>query len=246
MTQENKQHSVQAEERTTRSESVNPSFWRSLFGKRWTSPALYLASAALFIGLMYAGAQQLFPFLGQEHKPTAQGEPVPSLPPAAVPTQSVPWVWPVGEDGQAVNVTMNFFNDSKDKAAQAASLLEYNDTFYTQNGIVMGLKNDKPFTVVAAASGKVTRVEDNPLLGKAVEITHDNGYITYYASLARVDVKEGDAVLQGQPLGLSGNNKLEAGQKNHLHFEVKKDGQNVDPLSVLPARHEAAQSQSQP
>jgi stage II sporulation protein Q len=245
MTQE-KNQKQNHEGQTSRSEN-KPSFWRTYFAKRWTYPVIYLGSAALIIGLMYAKSQDAFPFSKSHNEtpnPTAQGGT--ALPTPAAPVNAPQWVWPVGEDGQDVNVTMNFFDDSKDKAAQAASLLKFNDTFYTQNGIVMGLKNDKTFTVVAAASGKVTRVEDNPLLGKAVEITHDNGYVTYYASLSTVDVKEGDAILQGQPLGKSGNNKLEASQKNHLHFEVKKDGKNVDPISVLPMRGDAAQTQAAP
>ncbi|GIM45683.1 hypothetical protein DNHGIG_12320 [Collibacillus ludicampi] len=243
MTQEKNQNQSNHEGLTPRSET-KPSVWRAFFAKRWMYPVVYLGSAALIIGLMYAKSQDAFPFSKSQtdmpnHLSQGDNTTVPSAP-----VNAPQWVWPVGEDGQSANVTMNFFDDTKDKAAQAASLLKFNDTFYTQNGIVMGLKNDKPFTVVAAASGKVTSVEDNPLLGKAVEITHDNGYVTYYASLAEVDVKEGDAVLQGQPIGKSGNNKLEASQKNHLHFEVKKDGKNVDPMTVLPMRGDAAQTQS--
>jgi stage II sporulation protein Q len=49
-------------------------------------------------------------------------------------------------------------------------------------------------------------------------------------------VTKGMNVLKGQPIAKSGNNRFEKAEKNHLHFEVRKDGKAVNPNSVLPKR----------
>ncbi|WP_200758059.1 M23 family metallopeptidase [Effusibacillus dendaii] len=213
-----------------------PGFWKTLFAKRWTFPALYLGAAAVIIGIVVAGTQ----YKHQEGAtPAPQGN-VLTDPSAGTDTQPVTagqnLIWPMAADGTDAQVTMSFYDDSKDEKTKANSIVRFDNNFYTQNGVVIGRKDDKPFSVVAAASGTVTRVENDPLMGQVVEIAHDNGYVTYYASLQNVQVKQGDKVVQSQPIGQSGNNKLEADQKNHLHFEVKKDSKYINPQSVLPPR----------
>lgn len=220
-----------------------PGFWKTLFAKRWTFPALYLGAAALIIGFVVAETQEALPFKkGAQPAPQEQGsvttDPA-KLPDTAPVTASQTLIWPVSDrDGAEAKVTMAFYDETKDQKSQANSIIKFENNFYTQNGVVVGRKDDKPFTVVAAASGTVTGVQADPLMGHTVRIAHDNGYETYYASLADIVVKEGDKVVQGQDIGKSGNNRLEADQKNHLHFEVKKDGKNIDPQSVLPKRGE--------
>ncbi|WP_040393792.1 M23 family metallopeptidase [Effusibacillus pohliae] len=230
MNQENKQTQNMA----PRSQK-KPGFWRTLFAKRWTFPAIYLGAAALIIGLVVAQVKDV-KLKDAQPAPNNTGSAVTDpgkLPDSAPATAGQKLIWPVSADDTEAKVTMAFYDPSKDEKTQAASILKYDNNFYTQNGVVIGRKDDKPFTVVAAASGTVTRVEADPLMGQVVEIKHDNGYVTYYASLDKVEVKEGDKVNQGQPIAKSGNNKLEADQKNHLHFEVKKDGKNVNPETEI-------------
>ncbi|MBP3510136.1 peptidoglycan DD-metalloendopeptidase family protein [Oscillibacter sp.] len=90
-------------------------------------------------------------------------------------------------------------------------------------------------TVLAACSGTVLAVEDDPMMGITVTIGHDGGYQTTYASLqSRPTVEAGDTVSAGQIIGAVGTTaKAESGQSPHLHFSVTKDGDAVDPEEFL-------------
>ncbi|WP_369283117.1 peptidoglycan DD-metalloendopeptidase family protein [Oscillibacter sp. GMB15532] len=89
--------------------------------------------------------------------------------------------------------------------------------------------------VMAASAGKVTSVEDNPLMGTTVVIEHDGGYVTTYANLQAVPtVKAGDSVSAGQIIGAVGSTAIaEAALPSHLHFAVEKNGDAVDPQVFL-------------
>ena len=90
-------------------------------------------------------------------------------------------------------------------------------------------------TVLAACSGTVLAVEDDPMMGTTVTISHDGGYQTTYANLqAQPTVEEGDTVSAGQIIGAVGTTaKAEFGQSPHLHFSVMKDGDVIDPEEFL-------------
>lgn len=226
----------QTQNLTPRSQK-KPGFWKTLFAKRWTFPAIYLGAAALIIGIVVAQTMNGTPKQPEATPPSGTMTNTDNQ--EAQTTNTAPqWIWPMAADGQEATVTMKFYDQTKDEKTQAKSIIQYDNNFFTQNGVVIGRKDDKAFTVTAAASGTVSRVEADPLMGYVVVIQHDNGYESYYASLSDVEVKEGDKVVQSQPIAKSGNNRFEADQKNHLHFEVKKDGKQIDPESVLPKRGE--------
>ncbi len=69
-------------------------------------------------------------------------------------------------------------------------------------------------------------------------LIHNYGYITIYGHMNKIFVKEGEIIQRWQIIGLSGGKKgtrwagkLSTGP--HLHFEVIKNGQRIDPLTVL-------------
>ncbi|WOI52889.1 M23 family metallopeptidase [Parvularcula sp. LCG005] len=67
--------------------------------------------------------------------------------------------------------------------------------------------------------------------GRLVILNHGQGVTTYYAHLSRIRVKEGQVIRQGETIGFvgsSGNAK-----SAHLHFEVRDQGQPLDPLGML-------------
>ena len=70
--------------------------------------------------------------------------------------------------------------------------------------------------------------------GNLVIVDHNNGYVSYYAHLYGFYVDVGQALKRGQPLGVRGNTGYSTGP--HLHFEIRHNGVQLDPLSVLPAR----------
>jgi len=67
--------------------------------------------------------------------------------------------------------------------------------------------------------------------GLIVEINHGDGFVTRYAHLRQVLVKVGDRVEKGQAVALVGSSGRSTGP--HLHFEVVRDGRNVNPRSFL-------------
>ncbi|WP_456460684.1 M23 family metallopeptidase [Reichenbachiella sp.] len=86
--------------------------------------------------------------------------------------------------------------------------------------------------VQSTAAGTVITVEEKSTgYGFKVEIEHSEGYITKYAHLSEIKVKEGELVTLGQVIGLSGNTG--ASTAPHLHYEVLKEGEYVDPLNYF-------------
>ncbi|MDR3180853.1 MAG: M23 family metallopeptidase [Prevotellaceae bacterium] len=82
--------------------------------------------------------------------------------------------------------------------------------------------------VFATANGKVASVQSQRSYGRKVEIDHGNGYTTVYAHLSSVLVKQGQPVKRGQVIAKVGNSGMSV--VPHLHYEVLKHGQFMDPL----------------
>ena len=74
--------------------------------------------------------------------------------------------------------------------------------------------------------------------GLYVEIDHGGGYSTWYGHLSSIGVSPGTQVKQGQTVALSGNTGYSTGP--HLHFELRKGGNKIDPSSALGTNYAAA------
>jgi len=85
--------------------------------------------------------------------------------------------------------------------------------------------------VHSVAPGVVTWAGERSGYGKLVEINHGNGFVTRYAHNSRVMVRVGDKVKKGQNVSQVGSTGRSTGP--HLHFEVLKNGQTVNPVSFL-------------
>ncbi len=95
---------------------------------------------------------------------------------------------------------------------------------------------DEGTDVYAAADGTVSKVYNNPFLGKTIEITHSGGVVSIYSNLSSegIAVKEGDTVKSGTKIGCVGDTSLsELADEPHLHFEVKLEGASVNPLDYI-------------
>ena len=86
--------------------------------------------------------------------------------------------------------------------------------------------------VNASAAGVVVKAEFNEGHGNFVELDHGGGVQTRYSHLSRILVIRGMRLRQGELLGLAGATGLATGA--HLHFELWRDGQPVDPADELP------------
>ena len=85
--------------------------------------------------------------------------------------------------------------------------------------------------MVAAAGGVVIKADWYSGYGKCVIIDHGNGVLTYYAHFQTLKVSEGDVVEAGDVVGLIGSTGNSTG--NHLHFEIRINGEAVDPLKYI-------------
>ena len=87
--------------------------------------------------------------------------------------------------------------------------------------------------VLAALPGVVTLAHPGMVMtGKTVLVDHGFGISTIYIHLSAVDVKQGQAVSQGQRLGAIGSTGRSSGP--HLHFQVHWYQEKLDPRLLLP------------
>jgi len=91
-------------------------------------------------------------------------------------------------------------------------------------------KGDK---VVSALDGVVTDVRTSPEYGLVVEVEHAGGFSSVYGHLDSAAVAVDQRVKKGDSLGTVGDSGNATGP--HLHFELRKDGLEIDPLTILPA-----------
>jgi lipoprotein NlpD len=141
-----------------------------------------------------------------------QKDTAPSPPPARVVQQAPPtgdaftWTWPT--HGTIVKA----------------------DTPVAKNGIdIAGKKGQQ---IYASAPGEVVYSGSGLLgYGRLIIIKHNDTFLSAYAHNSDMLVKEGDRVKGGQNIALMGET---ASGKTLLHFEIRKNGQPVDPLKYLP------------
>ena len=89
--------------------------------------------------------------------------------------------------------------------------------------------------VFASADGMVKEVGNNALDGNYIVLTHKDGYITKYMSLQELpEYAVGAIVQQGELIGkMSTSQGTESLDGNHLHFEMYKNGTQINPLEVF-------------
>jgi stage II sporulation protein Q len=199
-----------------------------LLYKKLFFPAIYLSLAVCVLGAAWwyqqNKKQEVVPantnvdtVLPVEEVPTDDGKQLSS---------------PVSSDPN-ITKTMDFYDANANDQAKADALVQYASTYWPHTGIDFALKNGKTFDVIASASGKVIRVEKNPVLGQVVEILHENGLTTIYQSLANVKVKPNQSVVKGDVIAQAGQNVFEKSSGVHLHFEVRKQKQVLNPNEYI-------------
>lgn len=132
---------------------------------------------------------------------------------------------------QSVTLGKNYYDYKASSAEQENSIIYHENTYIQNSGV--DFMHAQPFNVISILEGTVTNVKEDELLGKTIEISHDNDYISVYQSLSEVNVKKGDIISQGQIIGKSGTNKLDKELGNHLHFELYIGGHIVNPIDYL-------------
>ena len=114
---------------------------------------------------------------------------------------------------------------AKDNLVYSATL----DEWITHNGI--DIAAEKTTVVKASEAGTVKSIKNDPRYGLTVVIEHVNGFSSVYSNLLTAEfVEEGEKVEKGQTIGTVGNTAtFEIADESHLHFEILKDNEYVDP-----------------
>ena len=85
--------------------------------------------------------------------------------------------------------------------------------------------------VRATGGGTVLQTGDDREYGLFVLLQHPSGYQSMYGHLSRIVVEQGTSIGAGQVLGRSGNTGRSSAP--HLHFEVRRDGVSIDPMTLI-------------
>lgn len=108
------------------------------------------------------------------------------------------------------------------------------DQYMTHPGL--DISGEENANVLAVTDGLITGVYKDDSYGVTIELTCDNGYTVRYCNLATDKlIEKGDRVKQSQVISTIGKSGLfESADKTHVHIEIQKDGNLVDPAKVLP------------
>jgi len=140
--------------------------------------------------------------------------------------------------GNIFAVVNEFLQGGKDKQEKNYYYSKPADSFISRGfdpdkghmGIDFVVKTGTP--VYAASNGYVIFADYTTKDGYMMILNHNNGYITVYKHCSVLLKRARETVLQGEIIALSGNTG-EISTGPHLHFEVWKDGEPIDPKTVL-------------
>ena len=118
---------------------------------------------------------------------------------------------------------------AKDKLVYSNTLGEW----ITHLGV--DIKAEKTTVVKSASDGTVKSIKNDPRYGLTVVIEHKNGFSTIYSNLLTAEfVNVGENVTSGQTIGTVGNTaSFEILDESHLHFEILKNNEQIDPNMYL-------------
>lgn len=107
------------------------------------------------------------------------------------------------------------------------------DEWVAHKGI--DIRAEQATVVTAVADGTVKSIKNDPRYGLTVVIEHSDNFKTVYSNLLTAEfITEGETVTQGQTIGTVGNTAtFEIADDSHLHFEMLKDSEYVDPTLYL-------------
>lgn len=113
--------------------------------------------------------------------------------------------------------------------------------FLGQSHYGIDIAATKGTSIKAAGAGFVLFADWTPDFGNVVIISHGMGIYSYYAHAMRIIVEQGTRVRRGQPLALLGSSGFSSAP--HLHFEIWKDGEPLDPETFIHAINRQSENQ---
>ncbi len=135
-------------------------------------------------------------------------------------SQILSYVMPI--DGEIINPY------SGDKLIKDVTLNEWR----THNGI--DIKAPQGTDVVAVADGVVSDIYNDKVWGMVIEISHADGNVSVYAGvMPEAEIEKGAEVSMSDKIGVTDKVPGEIALDPHLHFAIKVDGVEVDPLLAM-------------
>lgn len=125
--------------------------------------------------------------------------------------QAVPTGFPL--DGSAVLAARQTAQDAEGLSPEDANQVAFTTNIGT--------------AVMAAGSGTVMAIADDPTYGHVIQIDHGNGYETIYYTSATIRVEQGAQVTKGDVIGIMTT------EGELLTYEVKLNGEFIDPMSMM-------------
>ena len=111
-------------------------------------------------------------------------------------------------------------------------IAKFGDANATGKGVAIGGSDGDP--IVASAAGRVVYAGSGLIgYGKIIIVKHSEEYLSAYGHNDTIYVREGEQVAQGDRIASMGRGP---GNKPLLHFEIRVNGNAVDPLQYLPSR----------
>jgi murein DD-endopeptidase MepM/ murein hydrolase activator NlpD len=132
--------------------------------------------------------------------------------------QSIPSIAPVSQ-----------FDVSKLVSGFGTRIHPFHKGHYHHDGVDIAAARGTP--VLAAGSGRVMVVKRSDLVagyGNYIEVEHGGGLVTRYSHLEDILVRAGQKIKKGEAIGTVGTSGGSIAP--HLHYEVVKDGNNIDPI----------------
>lgn len=225
----------------------NQSGWKKLISKRWMYPVLYISLAGGMLVLMWLYQARMVDEQ-QQAVITSQGATDAQSQTAIsdkngerdqqaalqVTKSAETMILPYDQDVQ-VQVVMPYYDRTAPAEVRQKALIKHEQTYMPHSGVDFARKDQQPFVVKSVLSGTVSRAEKHPLLGNVIEIKHENNLVSVYQSLVKLDVSVNQQIKQGDPIGQTGRNELEKDRGVHVHFELRQNGQSVNPHDWIPA-----------
>lgn len=131
----------------------------------------------------------------------------------------------------SIVIARYFYDKDSSLEDMSKSVVFYDNVYMPNTGVDYSSTNK--FDVLSIYSGTVIDIKEDDIMGKSVEIRHNNEIISVYQGLSAIDVKKGDIIGFGMKIGSSGTNKINEKFGNSLHLEIFKNGEFINPLKCF-------------
>lgn len=189
-------------------------------------PTVYIVSmSAIVLSVILIGRTIKSVFTTQMDKYYVINALIDSTLPVTKTTSNTSIIKPFNSEKVTINKT--FYSKDYDEAKQKQGLIYFENTYMQNSGTLYS--SEETFDILSVLDGTVKYIKEDNMLGVVVIIEHNDNLSTMYYSINDLKINVGDAIKQGDIIGLSSINKLDTSKDNNLLFEVNYNGEFIDP-----------------